>query len=89
MTKKEYTCSNEHDVIKAILCFNFIHHYLGELVVHICFNYDWSVVYGVDRVEHGWMASGKCNHFIRKVFCCIKSSKGLTGALWQKNKKAL
>ncbi len=75
------TCAYEHDIILAILCFYFIHHYLGELVVHICLDYDWSIVNGVDRVEHGWVASGEGNNLIRKVLGCIKSSKRLAWAL--------
>lgn len=79
-----YTCADEHDVILAILCFYFIHHYLGELIVHICFDYDWSIVNGVDRIEHGWVASGKSYDFIRKVLGCIKSPKRFAWALWRK-----
>lgn len=80
----QYTCAYKHDIIQAIFSFNFIHHYLGELVVHICFYYDWPVVNGVDRVEHGWMAPRKGDDFIREVFSCIKPSKGLTWTLWRK-----
>lgn len=79
-----YTCAYEHDVILAIFCFYFVHHYLGELVVHICFDYDWSIVNGVDRVKHGWVASGKGYDFIRKVLGCIKSAKCFARALWKK-----
>lgn len=80
------TCAYKHDIILAIFCFYFIHHYLGELVVHICFDNDWFVVDGVHRVEHGWMTSGKGNNFVREVFGCIKSSKCLAWAL-SRNKK--
>lgn len=81
-----YTCANEHDVILAIFCFYFIHHYLRELVVHICFDDDWSIVNGVDGVEHGWVASGKGYHFIREVLCCVKSPECLARALQSKIK---
>lgn len=76
-----YTCAYKHDIILAVFCFYFIHHYLGELVVHICFDYDWFIVDGVDRVKHGWVASGKDYNLIREVLSCIKSSKCLAGAL--------
>lgn len=79
-----YTCAYEHDIILAIFCFHFVHHYLSELVVHICLDYDWSVVDGVDWVKHGWVASGKSYNFIRKVLGCIKPSKRLAWALWRK-----
>lgn len=79
-----YTCAYEHNIILSIFCFYFIHHYLSELVVHICFDDDWSIVNGVDRVEHGWVASGKGHNFIRKVLSCIKSSKCLAWTLWRK-----
>ena len=81
---KIYTCAYEHNIILAIFCFYFIHHYLGELVVHICFDYDWSTVNGVDRVEHGWMASCKGDNVIGKVLSGIKPSKCLAWALWRK-----
>lgn len=79
-----HTCAYEHDIILAIFCFYFIHHYLGELVVHICFDYDRSIVNGVDRVEHGWVASGEGHNLIRKVLGCIESSKCLAWALQRK-----
>lgn len=81
-----HTCAYEHDIILAIFCFYFIHHYLGELVVHICFDYDRSIVNGVDRVEHGWVASGEGHNLIRKVLGCIESSKCLAWALQSKKK---
>lgn len=79
-----YTCAYEHDIILAVFCFYFIHHYLGELVVHICFDYNWSIVDGVDRIKHGWVASGKDYNLIGEVLSCIKSSKCLAWALWRK-----
>lgn len=79
-----HTCAYEHYIILSVFCFYFIHHDLSELVVHICFDYDWSIVNGVDRVEHGWVASGKGYNFIRKVLSCVKSSKCLAWTLWRK-----
>lgn len=79
-----YTCAYEDDVILAIFCFYFVHHYLGELVVHICFDYDRSIVNGVDRIEHGRVASSKGHNLIREVFGCVKASKCLAWALGNK-----
>ena len=84
-----HTCAYEHNIIKSIFCFHFIHHYLCELVVHICLDYDWSVVNGVDGVEHGWVASGKGYNFIWKVLGCVKSSKCLAWALQRENNELL
>lgn len=81
-----FTCAYEHNIVKAIFCLDFVHHYLGELVVHICFDYDWSIINGVDRVEHSWMASGKLHNFIGEVLCCVKSTKCLAWTLWGKIK---
>ena len=78
-----FTCAYEHNVILAIFSFYFIHHYLGELVVYIRFDYDWSVVNGVDGVEHGWVTSGKGHHLIRKVLSCVKASECLAWTLWR------
>lgn len=78
------TCAYEHDVILSIFRFYFIHHDVGELVVHICFDYDWSIVNGVDGIKHGWVASGKGHNLIRKLLSCVKSSKCLARALWSK-----
>lgn len=75
------TCAYKHDVILAVFCFYSVHHYLGELVVHIYFDYDWSIVDGVDGVEHGWVASGKGHNFIREFFGRVKSSECLAWAL--------
>lgn len=75
------TCANEHDIILSILCFYFVHHYLGKLIVDVCFDYDRSIVNWVDRVEHGWVASGKGNNFIWELLRSIKSSKCLAWTL--------
>lgn len=75
------TCAYEHDIILPVFCLDFIHHYLGELVVHVGFDYDGSIIDGVDRIEHGRVASGEGYDLIREVFGCIKSSKGLAWTL--------
>lgn len=69
LPKKLLTSADKHDIILAVLCFNPVHHYLSELVVHISFDYDRTVVDWKHRVVHGRMASGKCDDIIRKVLC--------------------
>lgn len=83
------TCANEHHIILAIFCIYPIHHDLCELVIHVCFDHDGTVVDGEYWVVHGGMASGKCDNFIRKVLGGIKTSKCFTGTLGKKKEKLL
>lgn len=75
------TCANEHDIVLAILCLHFIHHYLGELVVHVCFDYDGPIVDGVHGVEHGRVAPGEGDYIVREVLGGVESSEGLARTL--------
>lgn len=82
-----YTCADEHDIVLPIFCFHFVHHYLGELVVHICFDYDWPIVNGIHRVEHGRVASSEGYNVIGQVLGCIEPSKRLAWALLRKKRR--
>lgn len=81
------TCANEHHIILAIFCIYSIYYYLCELVIHVRFDHDWTVVDGEYWVVHGWMASCKCYNFIRKVLGGIEASKCFAGTLKINKKK--
>lgn len=83
------TCANEHHIVLAVFCVYSIYHDLCELVIHVRFNHDWTVVDGEYWVVHGWVTSGKRDNFIRKVLGGIKTSKCFTGTLEIKNQNVL
>lgn len=82
-----FTCSYEHDIILPILCLHLIHHDLGELVIHICFDNDGPTVDGVDRVKHGRVAPSKGHNLIRELFRGVVSSESFAWTLWSKQVK--
>lgn len=79
-----FTCSYEHDVILPIFCLHLIHHDLGELVIHVCFDYDGPVVDGGYRVKHGRVAPSKGHHLVRELFRGVIPSKRFAWTLLSK-----
>lgn len=82
MRMERFTCSYEHDVILSIFCFYFVHHDLRKLVIHVCFDYDWSIVDGVDGIKHGWVAPSKGHDLIWELFSGVMPSEHFAWALW-------
>lgn len=76
-----HTCPNEHDIILSVLGLHSVHHQLGELVVHICAYHDGTPTYGVHRVIHGRVTSGKGDDIVRQVLSGVEPSECLTGTL--------
>lgn len=83
LSTEMFTCAYEHDVILSILRFHFIHHDLSELIIHVRFDYDRSIVDGVDRVEHGRVAPSKGHDLIGELLGGVIPPEGFARALWR------
>lgn len=81
MRIERFTCSYEHDVILSIFCFHFVHHDLRKLVIHVRFDYDWSIVDGGDRIKHGWVAPSKGHDLIGELLSGVIPSERFAWAL--------
>lgn len=79
---ERFTCSYEHYIILSIFCFHFVHHDLRKLVIHVCFDYDWSIVDGVDRIKHSWVAPSKGHDLIGELLCGVIPTERFAWALW-------
>lgn len=82
MRMKMFTCAYEHDIILSIFRFYFVHHDLRELVIHVCFDYDWSIVDGVDWIKHGRVAPSKGDDLIGELLSGVVPSECFAWALW-------